>query len=90
MSTDRPARDSTSIQEASVSNMWEIAAIVKVPERKGLCTKQDLYDIMTKFRRLLPVKTRSIWTTGVSDDNGDRERRTSFQVYSVRISAFRS
>ena len=32
--------------------MWEIAAIVEVLERKGLCTKQDLYDIITELRRL--------------------------------------
>ena len=29
--------------------MWEIAAIVEVLERKGVCTKQDLYDIITEF-----------------------------------------
>ena len=34
--------------------MWEIAAIVEMLERKGLCTKQDLYDIITKFRRKSP------------------------------------
>jgi hypothetical protein len=43
-----------SIEEATVSNMWEIAAIVEVLERKGLCTKQDLYDIITEFRRKNP------------------------------------
>ncbi|MBC7840466.1 MAG: hypothetical protein H7Y39_17785 [Nitrospiraceae bacterium] len=43
-----------SIEEATVSNMWEIAAIVEVLERKGLCTKQDLYDIITEFRRRNP------------------------------------
>jgi hypothetical protein len=32
-------------------NMWEIAAIVEVLERKGLRTKQDLYDVITEFRR---------------------------------------
>ena len=31
-----------------------IAAIVEVLERKGLCTKQDLYDIITEFRRKNP------------------------------------
>jgi hypothetical protein len=31
--------------------MWEIAAIVEVLERKGLCTKQDLYDIIAELRR---------------------------------------
>ena len=89
MSADRSIRDSISIEKATVSNMWEIAAIVEVLERKGLCTKQDLYDIITESRRLLPVKTRSMWTTVLSDD-GDRARRLSCQLYSARVSAFRS
>ena len=38
MSDDRPKRDNMSLEEATVSNMWEIAAIVEVLERKGLCT----------------------------------------------------
>jgi hypothetical protein len=43
-----------SLEEATVSTTWEIAAIVEVLERKGLCTKQDLYDIITEFRRKKP------------------------------------
>ena len=54
MRDDRPKRESMSIEEATVSNMWEIAAIVDVLERKGLCTKQDLHDIITEFRRTNP------------------------------------
>ena len=50
MSDNRSKRDSMSLEEATVSNMWGIAAIVEVLERKGLCTKQDLYDIITEFR----------------------------------------
>ncbi len=50
MSDDRPKRDTMSIEEATVSNMWEIAAIVEVLERNGLCKKQDLYDIIAEFR----------------------------------------
>jgi len=73
MSTDRPKCDSMSIEEATVSNIWEIAAIVEVLERKGLCTKHDLPNIITGFRCLLLVKTRSMWTTVLSDA-GDRER----------------
>ena len=45
---------SMSIEEAIVSNIREIAAIVEVLERKGLCTKQDLYDIIAGFRRKKP------------------------------------
>lgn len=34
--------------------MWEIAAIVELLERKGLCTKQGLYDIITELRKKNP------------------------------------
>ena len=54
MSDDRPKRETMSIEEAAISNMWEIAAIVEVLERKGLCSKQDLYDIISEFRRKNP------------------------------------
>ena len=54
MSNDRPKRDTMSIEEATVSNMWEIAALVEVLERKELCTKQDLFDIITEFRKKSP------------------------------------
>jgi hypothetical protein len=45
MSEERPKRDSMSVEEATISNMWEIVAIVEVLERKGLCTKHDLLDV---------------------------------------------
>lgn len=35
MSNDRPTRESMSLEEATISNMWEIAALVEVLERKG-------------------------------------------------------
>jgi hypothetical protein len=44
-----------SIEETTISNMWEIAAIVEIPERKGLCTKQARYDILAEFRRKNPL-----------------------------------
>ena len=36
MSDDRPTRERMSLEEATVSNMWEMAAIVEVLERKDL------------------------------------------------------
>jgi hypothetical protein len=36
MNYDRPKRDTMSIEEATISNMWEIAAIVEVLERKRM------------------------------------------------------
>jgi hypothetical protein len=51
MSDDRPKRDTMSIEEATVFNMWEIAAIVELMEQKGFCTKQDLHTIIDELRR---------------------------------------
>ena len=39
MSNDRLKRDSVSLEEATISNMWKIAAIVEVLERKGVLPK---------------------------------------------------
>jgi len=39
MKDQRPTRESMFLEEATVSNMWEIAAIVEVLERKGLPLK---------------------------------------------------
>ncbi|MDI3467615.1 MAG: hypothetical protein OJF50_006436 [Nitrospira sp.] len=54
MSEQRPKRESISLEEATISNMWEIAALVEILERKGLCTKQDLFDIITELRKRNP------------------------------------
>jgi len=51
MSTDRPTRETMSLEEATISNMWEIPAIVEVLERKGPCTEQELCDNIIEFRR---------------------------------------
>ncbi len=54
MSSDRPKRQTMSLEEATISNMWEIAAIVEVLERKGMCTKQDLFDVIAELRKQNP------------------------------------
>ena len=54
MSTDRPKRETMSVEEATISNMWEIAAIVDLLERKGLCTKQGLHAIIDELRKKNP------------------------------------
>lgn len=43
-----------SLEKVAISNMWEIAAMVELLEQKGLCTKQDLYDIIAELRKKHP------------------------------------
>ena len=54
MSEQRPKRDTMSIEEATISNMWEIAAIVELLEQKDLCTKPDLHAIIDELRKKSP------------------------------------
>lgn len=54
MKSDRPKRETMSLEEATISNMWEIAALVELLERKGLCTKQELFDIIIDLRKQNP------------------------------------
>ena len=54
MSNDNLKHKAMSLEEATISNMWENVAIVEVLERKDLCTKQDLYGIISEFRRKNP------------------------------------
>jgi len=53
-SDNRHKRETMTLEEATISSMWEITAIVEVLEGKGPCTKQDLHDIITEFRRKNP------------------------------------
>ena len=52
--SDRPKRETISLEEATISNMWEIAALVELLEQKGLCTKQDLVNTVIELRKKNP------------------------------------
>jgi hypothetical protein len=56
MNNSCPKRETMSIEEATVSNMWDIAALVEVLERKGHCTKEYLYNINMEFLCFYRVK----------------------------------
>jgi len=58
-------------EEIAVSNMWEIAAIAEVLERKGLCTKQELYDIIEELRSRNPA---ALHGKGLVPDSEDTAR----------------
>jgi hypothetical protein len=63
MSDNRPKRETIALEEATVSNMWEIAAIVEELERKGF--RQEIPRRVIRHprkrgaQRLLSTQTRS-------------------------------
>src|SRR4249919_1676980 len=81
MSNDQcPNRDTMPLEEATASNMREIAAIGKMFERESLCTKQDGYDIIAEFRRKNPLfelgpKVCRLWYSPLGLNDRIRRRR---------------
>lgn len=54
MSETLDPKELVSIEELAISSMWEMAALVEVLERKGICTKQEVLDMIQELRRKNP------------------------------------
>ena len=50
-------KELVTIEDLAVSTMWEMAALVEVLERKGLLTRQELYDTIHELRQRHPEAT---------------------------------
>ncbi len=42
-------RDTFTTEEGVLANMWVMEAIVEILERKGICTKQEVHDMVSEF-----------------------------------------
>ena len=81
MSDDRPTRDSMSLEEPTISNMWEIAAIVELLKQKGLCTMQNLHTIIDELRKKNP-RARIPETAFLSPTCSPKLRTRSSTIFS--------
>ena len=45
------------LEALALSNLWEIAALVEVLERKGVLTRQEIYDAINELRQRHPEAT---------------------------------
>src|SRR5881409_2503298 len=48
-------KELVTIGELAISSMWEMVALVEVLERKGICTKQEVLDMIQELRRKNPT-----------------------------------
>ena len=60
MSEQCPKRETMSLEETTISNMWEIAAIVEVLEQKGRCTTHNLLDADREVHRRLTEGQKAV------------------------------
>ena len=43
-------RETFSVEEGVLANMWALEALVELLDRKGLCTKQEVHDVIAELR----------------------------------------
>jgi len=43
-------RETLTTEEGVLANMWALEALVELLERKGLCTKQEVHDVIAELR----------------------------------------
>ena len=46
--------DLITLEELTISNMWEVAALIEVLEKKGVMKKQDILDAIRELRQKNP------------------------------------
>ncbi len=45
-------KEIVNLEGLALSNMWEVAALIEVLEKKGLLTKQDILDAIRELRQV--------------------------------------
>lgn len=48
-------KEIVTVEELAISSMWEMAALVEVLERKGVCSKQEVLDLIQDLWRRNPT-----------------------------------
>ena len=47
-------KDLVTLEELTISNMWEVAALIEVLEKKGVMKRQDILDAIRELRKMNP------------------------------------
>ena len=47
-------KDLVTLEELAISNMWEVAALIEVLEKKGVMKKQEILDAIRELRQKNP------------------------------------
>ncbi len=51
-------KDLVTLEELAISNMWETSVPVELLGRKGIVTRQEIYDVIQSLRRGEPTPFR--------------------------------
>ena len=54
MASPLDRNDLVTLEELTLSNLWEVAALIEVLEKKGVMTKQDILDAIRELRQKNP------------------------------------
>jgi hypothetical protein len=55
MATPLGPNELVTLEELTISNMWEVAALIEVLEKRGVMTKQDILTEIRELRKMNPT-----------------------------------
>ena len=75
MSTTLDPKDLVTLEELTIANMWEVAALIEALEKKGLITKQDILTEIRELRKMNPTARtpREVDESTESSEQGSKQ-----------------
>ena len=61
--------DLVTLEELTISNMWEVAAVIEVLEKKGAMKKQDILDAIRELRQKNPKARTPLELEGTPENS---------------------
>jgi len=68
-------KDLVTLEELTISNMWEVAALIEVLEKKGVMKKQDILDAIRELRQKNPKARTPLELNDPSDNTEPRPKQ---------------
>jgi len=73
------------LQEFTISNMWEVAALIEVLEKKGVMKKQDILDAIRELRQKNPKARTPLELDNPSDNAEPRPKQIDGNAVVERV-----
>ena len=85
MASPLDPNDLVTLEKLSISNMWEVAALIEVLEEKGVMKKQDILDAIRELRQKNPQARTPIELDHPSANAEPRPKQVDGNAFVERI-----
>ena len=85
MASPLDPKDLITLEELTISNMWEVAALIEVLEKKGAMKKQDILDAIRELRQKNPQARTPLKLEDIPENSKQHPKQVDGNVLVERI-----